>query len=159
MRKLAISALVALGLFVATTAGAMAAPSSAAAPAGPYEGKFEGTVSSGGSSAPLSINTTHRGETVAGTASLGQGLVVSTRFCGSAAIPATTRQLSGQTQPGEPRHLAATTTFTAEGIPVTVYFSSNISTDGTTIDGAATIDVPWFCGGDPVVAGTLHKAG
>src|SRR5262245_30092914 len=134
MRTFVVSALGALVLFAATTAGAWAAPSPAATPAGPYQGKFQGRVSSdNGSSAPLSVNLTHRGDTVAGTASLGGGLEVKTRFCGTSAIPAATEQLSGRTQAGRPRHLEATSRFTAEGIPVTVRFSSDASTDGKTI--------------------------
>src|SRR4051794_27106388 len=94
MLKFAVGALTALVLFVATTGGA-----SAVASAGPYDGKFHGRVSSdNGTSAPLSVNITRRGDTVAGTASLGEGLVVETSFCGTAALPATTRQLSGHTQ-------------------------------------------------------------
>src|SRR5262245_17538849 len=116
MRKFVVGALTALVLLTATTAGAWAAPSPAATPAGPYEGKFQGRVSSdNGTSAPLSVNSTHRGNTVSGTASLGSGLVVETRFCGEAAIPAATQQLTGYTQPDRPRHLEATSTFRAEG--------------------------------------------
>ena len=163
MRKFAVGALTALVLFAATTAGAVAATpapgTGRATPAGPYEGKFQGQIwSDNGTSAPLSVNLTHRGDTVAGTASLGGGIVVETRFCGAATIPAATRWLSGYTQAGNPEHLEATSSFTAEGIPFTVRFSSDAAADGTTIHGAATIDLPWFCGGDPVLTGTLHKA-
>jgi hypothetical protein len=158
MRRFAFSMLAALLLFTATAAGALAAPSPEPNPAGPYEGKFRGTVWAGGSGAPLSVNLTHRGNVVAGTASLGEGLVVKSRFCGSASIPAATQQLNGYTQPGRLGHLEATTTFRAQGIPVTIYFSSDVSADGKTVNGAATLDIPWFCGSDPVLTGTLHKA-
>ena len=163
MRTFAVGALTALVLFAATSAGALAANPApgarGATPAGPYEGKFQGQIwNDNGTSAPLSVNLTHRGDTVAGTASLGEGIVVETRFCGAATIPAATRWLSGHTQAGSPKHLEATSTFTAEGIPFTVRFSSDASADGTTINGAATIDLPWFCGGDPVLTGVLHKS-
>ncbi len=158
MRKYAIRTLVALVLLAATAASALAAPTQATGAPGPYEGRFEGRVSTeNGSSAPLSVTLTHNGDTVAGVATLGEGLDVQTPFCGSASVPSRTEDLSGETQPGQPRHLEATSTFTVHGLSIRVRFSSDVSTDGKTIQGTTTLDLPWFCGGDPVLTGTLHK--
>ena len=158
MRTFAIRTLVALVLLATTAASALAAPSQATSTTGPYEGRFQGRVASAnGSSAPLSVTLTHQGDKVAGVATLGEGLEVQTRFCGSAIVPSRSENLSGQTQPGQPRHLEATSAFNVEGLAITVYFSSDVSTDGKTIQGTTTLDLPWFCGGDPVLSGTLHK--
>src|SRR3954462_15501956 len=158
MRKFTIGTLVALALFASTAASTLAAPAQATSKTGPYEGRFQGTVSSqDGSSAPLSVTLTHRGNTVTGVASLGEGLEVQTAYCGSANLPSRTERLSGKTQPGQPRHLEATSKFTIEGLPITVRFKSDISADGKKVQGTTTIDVPWFCGADPVLNGTLHK--
>jgi hypothetical protein len=157
MRTFAIRTLVALVLLAGTAASAQAAPTQAST-TGPYEGRFQGTVSSGnGSSAPLSVTLTHKGDTVAGVASLGEGLEVQTPFCGAASVPSRTQYLSGQTQPGQPRNLEATSKFTVEGLPITLRFRSDISADGKTVQGTTTLDLPWFCGGDPVLTGTLHR--
>jgi hypothetical protein len=149
---------VALVLLAATASSALAAPTQATGATGPYEGRFQGRVSAeDGSSAPLSVTLTHKGDTVAGVATLGEGLEVQTPFCGSASVPSRTESLSGETQPGQPRHLEATSTFAVQGLAITVHFSSDVSTDGKTIQGTTTLDIPWFCGGDPVLTGTLHK--
>jgi hypothetical protein len=157
MRTFAIGSLVALVLLVGTATSALAAPTQTNT-RGPYEGRFQGTVSSeSGSSAPLSVTLTHQGHTVAGVASLGGGLEVQTPFCGAASVPSRTEHLSGQTQPGQPRHLEATSTFTVKGLPITARFRSDISADGKMVQGTTTLDLPWFCGGDPVLTGNLHR--
>jgi len=158
MRTFLIGTLAALVLFMAIATGTLAAPKQATGTTGPYEGRFRGAVSSAnGTSAPLSVTLTHRGETVAGVATIGEGLEVQTRYCGAASVPSRTENISGQTQRGRPRHLEATSKFTVEGLPITVRFSSDVSADGKTLQGNTTLDLPWFCGGDPVLTGTLHK--
>ena len=156
MRLFAIGTLVALAIFVSTATSTLAAP--AKATAGPYQGKYQGTViSKNGTSAPLTVTLTHKGNVVAGVATIGQGLKVDTAYCGSANVPSRSERLSGKTQPGKPRHLEATSKFTVEGVPVTVRFKSDVSADGKTVKGTTTLDVPFFCGSDPVLSGTLHK--
>jgi hypothetical protein len=158
MRIFAIGTLVALALFASTATGALAAPARSTGKVGPYEGRFKGTVTSAnGTSAPLSVTLTHKGNNVAGVATLGEGLEVQTSYCGAASVPSRTEQLSGQTSPGKPRHLEATSKFNIQGMPITVRFKSDVSADGKTVQGTTTIDVPWFCGADPVLNGTLKK--
>lgn len=162
MRTFVISTLVGLVLVAATGGAALAAPARtpATSKAGPYEGRFQGTViSENGSSAPLSVALTHRGNTVAGVASIGEGLEVQAGFCGAASVPSRMEHISGQTQTGQPRRLEATSAFTVKGVPITVRFRSDVSVDGKAIQGTTTLDLPWFCGADPVLTGTLHKVG
>src|SRR4051812_49418166 len=158
MRLFSIGTLVALAFFASTATGALAAPTPATKNAGPYQGRFVGTVvGEDGSSAPLSVTLTHQGNSVSGVASIGAGLEVQTPYCGAASVPSRTEHISGQTRPGQPRHLEATSKFTIEGLPITVRFRSDISADGKTVQGTTTLDLPWFCGADPVLSGTLHK--
>jgi hypothetical protein len=126
---------------------------------GPYEGVFHGRVyNSNGTSAPLTLKMTHRGDYVEGTAFLGQGLKVDAGICGSAVIPSATESAMGQTSTNNPRYLSATSSFNVRGVDVTVDLKSMVSTDGDSINAEAKIDLPWICGRDPVLTGTLLKA-
>lgn len=159
MIRSAIGAVAVLAAIVTSTAGASAMAQSAPPP-GPFEGTFRGTVySPDGSSAPLEVQLTHRGRELAGTATLGDGLEVRGGFCGAASVPAATEQVSGQTTPGDPRHVAARATFDVHGIPITVTLDGTLSPDGETVTARSTIDLPFLCGRDPVLTGTLARVG
>jgi hypothetical protein len=41
---------------------------------------------------------------------------------------------------------------------VTIELDGNVSANGNVIEAEAKIDVPWICGPDPVLNGTLYKA-
>lgn len=158
MRTTLFGIIGALALSLGLAAGAGAAPSTAKA--GPFEGSFAGTVQApNGSSAPLTVEATHRGATVAGVATLGDGLVVTAGWCGSAAVPASSMELDGATTPGKPRRLEATRDFDAGGLTVTARFVGEAAPDGKSIDGTLTVDVPAFCGPDPVITGSLARVG
>lgn len=125
---------------------------------GPYEGAFEGLVwGDRGSQAPISLELTHRGRDVEGTVSLGEGLYVGGGWCGAVEVPATEQYVSGQTDRYNARRVAVTPTFDAGGFDLTVKFESTLSRDGETITARAKIDLPWFCGRDPVLTGTLYR--
>jgi hypothetical protein len=158
MRKTLLGILGALALSLGMVAGVGAAPSTAKA--GPFEGAFAGEVhAANGSSAPLTVEATHRGTTVEGVATLGDGLVVTAGWCGSAAVPASSMELDGTTAPGKPRQLEATRAFDAGGLTVTARFVGEASPDGKSIDGTLIVDVPAFCGPDPVITGSLARVG
>ncbi len=158
MKKFLVIGLVAIiGLFAV-----MAVPGASAAPAkasnvGPYEGTFNGTVyAPDGSSAPMSLIMTHRGSAVDGTVFIGEGLTVDAGFCGAAAIPATSVNANGNTTTGNPKHLAAKSTFEVSGVDVTVDLNSIVS--GDKLNATAKIDLPFICGGDQVLTSTLFRA-
>ncbi len=158
MKKFLVIGLVAIiGLFaVIAVPGASAAPAEAGQ-AGPYEGTFNGTVyAPNGSSAPMSLIMTHRGSNVDGTVFIGEGLTIDAGMCGSAAIPATSLYANGKTTVGNPKHLAAQSSFDVSGIKVTVDLDSLVS--GNKIDAKAKIDLPFICGGDKVLNSTLFRA-
>ena len=158
MKKLLIGLFAVMGLIVTmSVASASAAPETAAGKAGPYEGVFHGTVyAPDGSQANMSLDLTHRGSVVEGTVLLGEGLNVDAGMCGAAAIPASSIYAAGKTSPVNPKILSTTSTFDVGGISVKVLLSGTVS--GDNIDASAKIDLPWLCGGDPVLTGQLHRA-
>ena len=158
MKKYIVIGLVAvIGLFaVMAVPGASAAPAEASN-SGPYEGSFNGTVyAPDGSSAPMSLIMTHRGTAVDGTVFIGEGLTIDAGFCGAATIPASSVYANGNTSASNPKHLAAKSTFDVSGIDVTVDLNSTVS--GDKLNATAKIDLPFICGGDQVLSGTLYRA-
>jgi hypothetical protein len=124
----------------------------------PFTGTFEGAAyGTGGTSAPLALALAQRGTEVSGSATLGEGLYVTTARCGGAAVPAGTVEGRGQTQPDNPRHVSVQTAVRVQGIDVPVSLVGDLSPDGQTLTAAASLDVPAFCGPDPTVPGTLQR--
>lgn len=156
MKKLLVGLFAVMGI-VLTMSVASAAPETAVSKAGPYEGVFHGTVyAPDGSSANMSLDMTHRNGIVEGTVFLGEGLTIDAGLCGAAAIPASSVVASGKTSATNPKNLAATSVFDVSGITVKVNLNSQIS--GDELGATAKIDLPWLCGSDPVLTGTLHRA-
>jgi hypothetical protein len=158
MKNLFVIGLVAIiGLFaVIAVPGANAAPVEAGK-VGPYEGTFNGTVyAPNGSKAPMTLVMTHRDSLVDGTVFIGDGLNIDAGFCGSTGIPSSTVSASGKTVIGNPNRLTAASTFDVSGIDVTVNLDSQVS--GDQLKANATIDLPFICGGDQVLTGTLLRA-
>jgi secreted trypsin-like serine protease len=125
---------------------------------GPYEGTFRGTVyGDRGSSAPLVMDLTHRGNQVEGKVSLGEGLYVNGGWCGNVNIPAVSTHVEGQTQRLNARRLVTSPSFDVGGFKLTVDFESNIARDGQTITAEAKVDLPWLCGRDPVLTGKAFR--
>ena len=158
MKKFLVIGLVAIiGLFaVMAVPGASAAPAEAGK-AGPFEGTFNGTIyAPDGSSAPMSLILTHRGTTVDGTVFIGDGLSIDAGFCGAASIPASSVYANGNSSAKNPNILSASSTFDVGGIDVKVDLNSKVS--GNKLNATANIDLPWMCGGDQVLNGTLYRA-
>ena len=126
---------------------------------GPYEGTFTGLAyGDKGSSAPVALELTHRGNQVRGTLLLEEGLYVSGGFCGGVNLPATSEDVQGQTLRWNPRRLFVSPTFDVGGFQVTVDFESTMSADGDAIAAKAKVDLPWFCGRDPVLTATVTRS-
>ncbi len=158
MKKVFILVVIAfIGAFaVMAVPEAQAAPEAAAA-SGPYDGTFNGTVyAPDGSKAAMSLNLTHEGRDVEGTVFLGDGLHIDAGVCGSVDVPASTVYANGRSSATNPRALTATSSFDVSGIAVTVDLESYVS--GDNLDAEVKIDLPWICGGDPVLTGQLHRA-
>ena len=158
MKKFLIGLVAVIGI-VATmsVASASAAPETAVGKKGPYAGVFHGTVyAPNGSKANMSLDLTHKGNVVEGTVFLGEGLSVDAGLCGAAAIPASSLVATGKTSAVNPKKLAATSVFDVNGVTVKVDLDSQVQ--GDTLKANAKIDLPWLCGSDPVITGTLHRA-
>lgn len=126
---------------------------------GPFNGKFQGTVHGDqGSQAPLTLNMSQNDEQIRGTATLGQGLYVDGGWCGKAYIPATSQSGTFKTLSYDPNRVLFNTTFDIRGLRIGVNLNGKISPDGKNLTADARIDLPWFCGKDPVINGFLYKA-
>jgi hypothetical protein len=135
-----------------------APPAGDAAAPGPFEGAFVGTVQSDSdTSARIGLELTQRGDQVAGTVALDEGLVVNAGgFCGSVAVPATAFSFQ-ETVPISGRQVATSTTINAAGFDLEVALSAAISADGQTLTAEAIIYTPAICPRDPVLTGTATR--
>ena len=164
LKKLSLSFVIAVAVLLLGIAGASAAElprtsgSSTMIAPGPYEGVFSGDVSSNnGSQAPITLELTHRGEDVEGIVTLGEGLYVNAGICGSANIPSSEQAFSVKTQPDDPQQLSTQLSFDVSGFQVGVNLESLISEDGEKITSQVNIDLPWICGPDLILTGTLYR--
>jgi hypothetical protein len=159
MKRSLVVIIAVLAILLTTAAGVYAAPEVAATGrVGPYEGKFEGVAFADRSSnAPIMLDLTHRGNQVEGLVYIGEGMVVSGGFCGTVSVPATAQYVEGQTVGWNPNRLVVKPTFDLGGFELKVDFESNVSADGEVITAKAEIDLPWFCGRDPVLTSTLYR--
>ena len=159
MKKLGLVTLAVLAILSVSVTGVFAAPEMVSTGVvGPYEGTFQGVArTERNSRALLALDLTHRGDRVQGTVYLGKGLHVDAGWCGSVDLPALSAKIAAQTVPGNPRRLLANPTFDASGFELTIDFESNLMGDGDVISAKATVDVPWFCGRDPVLTSTLYR--
>jgi hypothetical protein len=161
MKKFISSLVVVMAMFavfaVSTSVSTVNAAPEQASKVGPYEGTFNGTLyAQNGTKAPFSLNLTHRGNVVNGTVFLGEGLTIDAGVCGTAVVPSGAINANGKTSARNPKQLQASSSFEVNGINVTVDLDSAVK--GNTISTKAKIDLPWICGGDPVLTGTLYKA-
>ena len=125
---------------------------------GPYEGVFSGKVHGDkGSQAPIALKLIHRNEDVEGSLTLGEGLYVHGGRCGGAKIPSSEQCFSVKTQPGKPNQVSTRFTVTVSKLKVGLNFESMLSDDGNMITSNISIDLPWICGRDPVLKGTLYR--
>lgn len=123
-----------------------------------FNGRFAGTLTSDdGSTAPVSLNLTQTGSTVAGDIAIGDGLTIDGGNCGAQAIPAGGRAVTGQTDPSNPNHIEVTAGYDVQGIAITAKLTADLSADGNAITGRIDLDLPFFCGSDPVIDGALVR--
>ena len=160
MKKVLVVVVLAMAMLLAVTVTASAAPpESASHNTGLFDGAFHGHVyGSKNSQAQMSLDLNHSGSEVDGTVFLGSGLLIDAGWCGSGYVPSGAYYASGETSPGNPRNLAAKTTVDVNGMDIDIEPDGNVSANGNVIEAEAKIDVPWICGPDPMLTGTLYKA-
>jgi hypothetical protein len=160
MIKYILVGLAVLTALLASSAGVFAAPRTPTIQPGPFAGTFRGTVhGSDGSSALLQLRITQQSRDLSGIATLGNGLIVNGGLCGSVVVPAATQGVNGRTQANDPRRASIGSRIDAEGVPVSVTLDGNLSPSGKSMQVQAKIDIPFFCGRDPVLTGTLSRVG
>jgi len=159
MKRLIAVVLEILAILSVGGAGIYAAPVVASTGnVGPYEGTFSGVaIGDADSRAPLALELTHRGRQVEGSLVLDEGLYVDGGWCGEVQLPALTQEIEGQTVWGNPQRLVAHPSFDAGGFKMTIDFESNLSAGGDVIVAEAKVDLPWFCGRDPVLTSVLYR--
>jgi hypothetical protein len=124
----------------------------------PFNGVFSGIAfGDRGTQAPLSLDLSQQGPDVAATATLGEGLYVATRFCGGATVPAGTVDGTGHVDLDAPGRVWTSASFDVQGFPVRMAIQGDLSEDGQALAAEATLDLPSFCGTDPVLTGTLLR--
>jgi len=125
---------------------------------GPFEGIFSGVLyGDNNSRAPIALQMTHRDGVVNGRLYLGEGLFVNAGVCGKTQIPAMAQSASGRTLTNNPNKLAINTSFNISGFDIGVDLTSTVSADGSTLNAATSIDLPWICGRNPSYSGTLYR--
>jgi len=125
---------------------------------GPFEGVFSGVLyGDNNSRAPIALQMTHRDGVVNGRLYLGEGLNVDAGMCGKTQIPAMVQSASGRTLTNNPNKLTMNTSFNISGFDIGVDLTSTVSADGSTLNAATSIDLPWICGRDPSYSGTLYR--
>ena len=159
MKRIVVGIAVVVAILSTSVAWAHAAPGvEKVGVVGPYEGNFSGIVyGDKNSRAPLALELTHQGSQVEGAVSIGEGLYVDAGLCGSFDLPAIDASIEGQTMDGDSRRLEASPTFDAGAFELTVDFESEVSASGRVILTRAKVDLPWFCGQDPVLTGILLR--
>jgi opacity protein-like surface antigen len=160
MKKVLIILALAMSATLAFAASASAAPDvPKTTNSKPFDGTFNGKIyGDKGTSAPISLVLTHKGSEVEGNVFIGEGLYIDGGMCGAGYIPAASQSATGQSSAKNPRHLSANSIFKVSGVNVKLNLNGDLSANGEQLKANATIDLPWFCGGDPVITGTLYKS-
>ncbi len=123
-----------------------------------FNGAFAGTLTSDdGSAAPVSLNLTQTGSTVAGDISIGEGLTIDGGNCGAQAIPAGSRSVSGQTDPSNPNHIEVSAGYEVQGFTITAELIADLAADGNSLNGQINLSLPFLCGRNPVITGSLAR--
>lgn len=159
MLKVVSGIILALSAMLAINLSASAAPQpTELTKTGPFEGTFKGKVyGDKGTNAPLSLVLKHRGNQVEGNVFLGEGLYLDGGMCGAGYVPAGSQFATGETSAKKPGNFSAQSDFNISGFDVKLDIDGHISDDGKGLDAKAKIDLPWLCGRDPVISGTLFK--
>ncbi len=124
----------------------------------PLEGMFFGDVySDDGTSASLMLQLSQVEDEVFAIAEIGEGLTVDAGFCGVVPIPAGSFSASAPIDPRRPGVLDADVTFDVNGFKISASLISELADTGDQIDAEVSIDLPWLCGRDPVLLGTLAR--
>ena len=123
-----------------------------------FNGTFSGTLNGDrGSSAVGTLTLTQTGDAVSGDLVIGPGLVLDAGTCGAQSIPQLTQTAGGMIDPAAPNRLRTTSSIPLGGFTIGVVLTAELSADGQTLAARADLDLPFLCGRDPSVSGTLNR--
>jgi hypothetical protein len=142
--------------FAAFSILALCSAGAASASSNPFQGTFSGTaIGDSDSSAQLTLNLAQNGTSVAGTATIGNGLKVDTGgfICpGLVPVPTGTIPVTGSASAEDPTHLEAKSSLSGSGLTITGGVTADLSKDGKTMDIELNLEVPWPCHGTIIKA-------
>lgn len=126
---------------------------------GPFTGTFVGDIlGDNDSSASLELVLVQDGRDIEGTATLGEGLIVSAGgVCGAFPIPAVTLSASDELEEASGRHISTTTNVKVSGFEIPVELEATLAPDGETVMAEATIHPPALCRSNPTMTATLER--
>lgn len=133
-------------------------PAEATTQTGPFDGIFYGWINGDNDSrAPMILDLSHDDSMVNGDIYLGEGLIVDGGICGVAEVPSGVQSASGSTDPRTPEEFNTVVGFEISGLEIGVEITGQVAADGESLATEAQIDLPWFCGTDPEISGTLQR--
>jgi len=143
-----IIAFVSIGIAAVCIAQAASASSASIASASPnpFQGTFTGTaVGDSDSSATLALDLMQNGTNLAGTATIGKGLMVETGGLSPDLIPvpAGIIPVTGSASAMNPNHFEADSSLIASGLTITGKVIADLSKDGKTMDLDLNLEIPW----------------
>ncbi len=159
MKKKFLGAMSIIILLAAASTSVFAAPKAAHyGNSEPFEATFSGIIHGDkGSQAPLTLALIQEDDQISGTVFLDRGLYISAGRCGGGYIPATVQSAKGEINRYKPNQIQTSTTFKVSGIRVSIDLEGVLSPNGDVLTTQAKIDLPWLCGHDPIIKGTLYK--
>jgi hypothetical protein len=151
-RILLIVLMVLISLGALTMSAFAAQPTPDRQAAGPFEGTFEGNIYGDRSSqAAVRLELLHRGDDVQGNLIMEPGLYIDGGRCWKGSLPAQSLTAGGKSLAGKPNLLEASMTYQVSGFNIKGILESQISDNGEELTALVKIDLPWFCGRDPVL--------
>lgn len=137
---------------VTITGNALADTKSAKEPPGTFNGTFEGFIfGDHDSQAEMQLVLSQVSDEITGKLVLGEGLFIDGGRCWQGYLPAGEFTASGNPSEDDPNKVEASYTYKISGMSITGYLDGELSPDGQTIVAEVEIDIPWFCGPDPVL--------
>ena len=124
----------------------------------PFQATYKGVVHGDkGSQALLTLALSQVNDQISGTVYLGSGLYINAGRCGGGYLPAAVQSAEGEVNKYKPNLIEASTAFKVSGFKVAIDLEGLLSSDGDVLETEAKIDLPWLCGQDPIINGTLYR--
>jgi hypothetical protein len=136
----------------------LAAPKDLSNDKNPFQATYKGIVHGDkGTQAFLTLALSQVDDQISGTVYLGSGLYINAGRCGGGYLPAAVQSAEGEVNKYKPNLIEASTAFKVSGFKVAIDLEGLLSSDGDVLETEAKIDLPWLCGRDPIINGTLYK--